>query len=545
MSSFQSALNTISQGLASGQIGQPVAVRIVMQGITDHGHMERLAAEALAGASEWFNCPPDRIAARGSAASGQMTALARFERGQTALISAGSSGSERRLMAAHLWGQRGTLSWVDHQFSGWPDDGRVHSDQASTIRLRLRSSLATAQSAAGSPTALFVPRNRRPVAPPYGVLLISGDCTHQPGYAEALAADPRCRLVGVTDEADVPDRRRRLNAQLARRLGIPLLVDMNEALARDDVHIVSVCAEPNRRGRIAVLAAGAGKHLYLDKPLAGSMAAADAIVAAVDRSGVVAHMFSLVHSEPARRVRTLVESGELGELTAMHFDLTFAKGQAGTAELGGPRTESVAPDRFELIESKREFTNVGVYAVVQLLTLVNRRVRTVAATTGNYFFVEHQRDGLEDFGQLLLELEGGLVASVSAGRTGWKSHPSGGLNRVFLIGSRGSALVDAYEPRAELWADGPAWEPPARNPDDPMGMWATPPGSPYVIAPKRSWWTPGTSAPVTDVGHFLDSIEQGRDSLVSAEVAAAATEVLMAGYRSAAAGSPVELPLPR
>src|SRR5690606_33833401 len=51
----------------------------------------------------------------------------------------------------------------------------------------------------------------RGASPPLGVLLVAGDFTHQPNYAEAFRADPRCRLIGLADEADVPDRRRSLN----------------------------------------------------------------------------------------------------------------------------------------------------------------------------------------------------------------------------------------------------------------------------------------------------------------------------------------------
>ncbi|MGD9853969.1 MAG: Gfo/Idh/MocA family protein [Planctomycetaceae bacterium] len=545
MASFQSAVRTIEQGLATGQIGEPVAARILMQGIADHGHVERMAAAALARTTDWFACRSDQMTAQGSVASGQVSTLARFERGQTALVSAGSCGAGRPLMAVHLWGNRGMLSWVDDEFAGEPETGQALSDAAAATMTRLRSSLASKSAASDATRIPTVRRNRPPQPPPYGVLLVAGDYTHQPAYAQALAADPRCRLVGLTDKADVNERRRTLNEQLARRLEIPVLPDLQTALAREDVQIVSLCAEPHRRGRIAVLAAEAGKHLYLDKPLAGSIADADAIVTAVQQSGVVAHMFSLTHSDAAERVRALVASGELGELTAIHLDLTFAKGIAGTAKLGSPRIESPVPDRFELIESKREFTNVGVYAVVHLLTLLNWRVRAVTATTGNYFFREHQQDDLEDFGQMLLEFDGGVIATVSAGRTGWKSHPGGGLNRASLIGTRGCALVDGYEPRVEVWADAAPWQPPDRNPDDPMGMWAAPPGSPYTIAPRLSWLTPPPMDSVTDVSHFLDCIEHGRESVVSAEVAAAATEVLMAGYQSAATGTTVALPLPR
>ena len=98
----------------------------------------------------------------------------------------------------------------------------------------------------------------------YGVLLIGGGLTHQENYARALAADPRCRLIGLADERDIPQRRRELNAQLAGELEIPYLDNLDDALAREDVQIVSLCPEPERRGRLTVQAARAGKHVYVD-----------------------------------------------------------------------------------------------------------------------------------------------------------------------------------------------------------------------------------------------------------------------------------------
>ena len=46
-----------------------------------------------------------------------------------------------------------------------------------------------------------------------------------------------------------------------------------------------------------------------------------------------------------------------------------------------------------------------------------------------------------------------------------------------------------------------------------------------------------------DAKHFLDCIEQGKQSQVSVDSAAAATEILLAGYQSAATNEPVSLPL--
>jgi predicted dehydrogenase len=166
----------------------------------------------------------------------------------------------------------------------------------------------------------------------------------------------------------------------------------------------------------------------------------------------------------------------------------------------------------------------------------------VFCTTGNYFFAEHQKNDMEDFGQMLVELDGGLTAAITAGRTGWRSHPSSGLTRAYLAGTRGAVVIDAYRPRVEVWADVEPWKPPDRNPEDPMGMWEPPPNSPYPLEPKQNWITPADPVRKLDAQHFLDCIQKGRASDVSVELAAAATEVLMAAYQSAAAEEVVAIP---
>ena len=70
----------------------------------------------------------------------------------------------------------------------------------------------------------------RPTKPPYGVLLIAGAHTHQENYAVALAEDPRCQLIGLTDEPGITERRARLNQQLADKLHIPLIPDIDLSL---------------------------------------------------------------------------------------------------------------------------------------------------------------------------------------------------------------------------------------------------------------------------------------------------------------------------
>src|SRR5205085_6682081 len=154
----------------------------------------------------------------------------------------------------------------------------------------------------------------------YGILLVTGSHTHQENYAAAFAADPRCKLIAVSDEKDVDARRRKLNERLARELNLPYIADLDEALKRDDIHIASICAEPERRGRIAVKCALAGKHLYLDKSLAPQRSEVEALQVAVHRTKVKSHMFSFIGLPWAAEAKRLLESSKLGTLLAIHAD---------------------------------------------------------------------------------------------------------------------------------------------------------------------------------------------------------------------------------
>jgi predicted dehydrogenase len=377
----------------------------------------------------------------------------------------------------------------------------------------------------------------------YGILLVTGSHTHQEGYGAAFAADKRCRIVAVTDEATVDARRRELNERLARAFGVPYVPDLEQALKRPDVNVVSICAPPERRGRIAVLCAEAGKHLYLDKSLVPRLIEADALVAAVRKAGVRSHMFSFISASWARQARQLLASGRLGQLRAIHADTFFAKGFPGTAKLGTPRREEFSPERHQLVEAKRELDNVGVYPLTLVRWLTGKKFQTVFGITGNYFFQEHQKHNVEDFGLISATLEGGLPVTVTAGRYGWMTHPASGVNRLLLVGSERSLLIDANRPRLEVYTDEPPWLPPNVNPADPMSFWASTQEEVHV-RPKRTW-VPAGPAGQSDASYFLDRLDAGQDSEITAAEAALTTEVLIAAYRSAANGEVVRLPLPR
>jgi predicted dehydrogenase len=366
----------------------------------------------------------------------------------------------------------------------------------------------------------------------YGVLLVTGSMTHQEGYAAGFRADPRCRIIAVTDEANVGERRAELNRRMAEQLGVPLIPDLDQALARRDVDLVSICAEHDRQGRVAIRCAEAGKHIYIDKPLAGDLEQARRLEQMVTARRLKSQMFTHIGQPWTLRLRRALP--QVGELRAIHNDLHFAKGYAA-AFPPSRRKEHPRPERFLLPEAKREMFNIAVYSLALIRWLSGGKAfRSVRAVTGNYILEWNRRHDFEDFAVLAAVLEGGLTATISAGRTGWRSHPAAGHNRTRLFGTRAAVTVDAWDARGELCGDRlPHWSTPALNPEDPHGFWAS------TDQRKRGcpeWFLPPPPAK-SDQSLFLDCLEQDRAAEVTVADGVRVLEALFAAYRSAASGA--------
>ncbi|MBI4306866.1 MAG: Gfo/Idh/MocA family oxidoreductase [Chloroflexi bacterium] len=375
----------------------------------------------------------------------------------------------------------------------------------------------------------------------HGVLLIGGNRTHLEGYARGFATDPRCRVVAVADESGLPDYRSGLNRLLASELGVPYIDGLDAALRRDDIDVVCMCADVERRGRVATRCAEAGKHIYLDKPLAGSVEDARRIADAVEKASVLAQMFSNINGPWEQRARKAVREGAVGDLLGVHSDMLMAKGRPGTAPYTGRRRkEAPSPDRWTFVEAKRELLDMGVYSVSTALWLAGARASSVYATTANYFFAEHARLDIEDFGTITMELENGTVATATGGRIGWTSHPRAGLRRVVLAGTRGALTFTDSDPHVKVFSDEPPFEMPPVHPWDPMAMWSSTQRE-VRPRPKNQWLPIEEFTQEADIRAFLDCLDRRSEPEMNARVSVHHIEVIMAAYRSAASGKPVTI----
>jgi predicted dehydrogenase len=99
--------------------------------------------------------------------------------------------------------------------------------------------------------------------------------------------------------------------------------DADELLARDDVDAVLVTAPSGLHAELAMAVAEAGRHLYLEKPLATSLADGERVVDAARAAGIVAAIGFNRRFHPAiRRARSVVRTGGIGRVSRIRTRFT-------------------------------------------------------------------------------------------------------------------------------------------------------------------------------------------------------------------------------
>src|SRR5690606_14654560 len=86
---------------------------------------------------------------------------------------------------------------------------------------------------------------------------------------------------------------------------------LSEVIADPGITAVAVAVPAKAHAEVALAAIAAGKHVFVEKPLALDLADADRVVAAADRAGVTLMVGHLLQYHPAfLRLRQMVDDGE-------------------------------------------------------------------------------------------------------------------------------------------------------------------------------------------------------------------------------------------
>jgi predicted dehydrogenase len=333
-------------------------------------------------------------------------------------------------------------------------------------------------------------------------------------------------------------------AEAAGKLGWDATeTDWRRVLERDDVGLVDVCTPGDTHAEIAIAALDAGKHVLCEKPLANTVAEAEAMADAAARAaarGVRSMVGFTYRRVPAIGLaRRLVAEGRLGRIRHVRaaylqdwiadpsapMSWRLEKERAGSGALGDIGAHVVDLTQFITGE-----TVTGVSALLE--TFVEERPLPAAA--GSLSGVAGEGMGrvtVDDAAVFLARFSGGAVATFEATR--FALGRKNGI-RIEINGSEGSLAFDFEDMNVLEFFDG-------TEPAERAGfrrIIVTEPEHPYVAA----WWPAGHGLGYEhgfthQVVDLVTAIAKDEDPVPSFADGLQVQRVLDAVERSAAADS--------
>jgi len=289
---------------------------------------------------------------------------------------------------------------------------------------------------------------------------------------------------------------------LSRRFDIPLVCAAEDLIAHPDLDAVAICTPNQLHEEMAIEALEAGKHVFVERPLATTSEGAARVIGAAEASGRV-----LVVGMPHRfrpgvvALRDFIAGGELGDIYAV-------RGSWMTRLMPAPRLSW----RYERAAGGGALMDLGVPALDLCLWLAGfpamTRVSCVTSPRGSE---------VEDAATLMAETEAGVALTLEVS------------NRLFAGEDRYFARVMGTEGSGSL---------------PPLEVFKQLGGRPIEVTPRqprpRGGENPYTNAYRRLLDDFVQSVA-GRSQVDPPREQVALMRLIEAAYSSAEAGREVEL----
>ena len=202
-------------------------------------------------------------------------------------------------------------------------------------------------------------------------------------------------------------------AKIARRYSaVRLTSSFEELLADADIDAVAIVTSVSSHFELALAALRAQKHVFVEKPMAGSLDEAEVLVAAAEERGLTlmpGHTF--LYSPPVNAVRELIRSGDLGEI----YFISTSRVNLGLHQSDASVIWDLGPHDFSILRYWLEESPVKVSAMTRSCIM----------------------PGVPDVAFVNLQYASGTVAHVELS---WLA-PSK-LRRTAVVGSRKMVVYD-------------------------------------------------------------------------------------------------------
>lgn len=239
-------------------------------------------------------------------------------------------------------------------------------------------------------------------------------------HANSIKELESAELLAVCSRA--PERA----AEAAERFGVKAYTSMEEMLKRKDIEVVAICTESGYHLEPALAAAGAGKHVLIEKPIEVTLERADQMIEACRTAGVkLGVIFQNRFTPGFLRLKEAVAQGLPGRLIM------------GNAYIKWFRD----PDYYSSSSWKGTFKgdggaaliNQGIHTIDLLLDIMP----DVESVYGQVRTVLHDIEG-EDMGLALLNFKGGAMGTIEGGTALYPGYPE----RLEIYGENGSIILE-------------------------------------------------------------------------------------------------------
>lgn len=234
-------------------------------------------------------------------------------------------------------------------------------------------------------------------------------------HLKALQQLPGATLVAAAD----PDPAARERA--ARLVQVPTYARPEDLLDRDDIDAVIICVPTHLHAAVALAAAAAGKHFYLEKPIAASTAQAEQVARATSEAGLIGVIgFNRRFHPLYEQARAFMAAGGLGRVVAV---------QTAFCE---PTPQAIMPEwKQRRLSGGGVLLDLASHHVDLLRWFLNDEVAEISASV-----VSKESDC--DSASVRLAMRGGVEVQS------FFSFTAGMADYLDFIGDRGTLRVDRH-----------------------------------------------------------------------------------------------------
>ncbi|MCL4561995.1 MAG: Gfo/Idh/MocA family oxidoreductase [Chloroflexi bacterium] len=230
--------------------------------------------------------------------------------------------------------------------------------------------------------------------------------------------------------------------QVARDYGIPSwTTDYRTLLTRDDIDAVSVCLHNNLHRPVTIAALEAGKHVYCEKPMAGSYRDAAEMLDAAHRTGkLLSIQLSTLFDLETKASKAVIDAGWLGK--------PYYACSAGSRRRGRPYVDGYGSPAFvqKSQAAGGALYDMGVYHIANLLYLLgNPAALRISGRTYQEMPIDPARFqgsgyDVEEFGAGFAHLEQNITLSIVEA---WAVHLDQ-LGGSYILGSLGGVRLQPF-----------------------------------------------------------------------------------------------------